>query len=119
MPKSIKPKPEKITSAGRKILAGLEQLRDAYVSGDFSKLTVRTVEIPEPHEYRARDIKTLRESMGVSQGVFARLVAVSPELVAHWEHGLRKPAPLACRLFDQIREDPAAFVATYIHRKSA
>jgi len=72
-------------AAGRKLLAGLEQLHRAYATGDFSKLTVRTVEVPVPNEYGARDVKALRDALGVSQGIFAQLVAVSPELVAHWD----------------------------------
>jgi hypothetical protein len=45
MPKAKKSKRVKTTAAGRKILAGLNQLHDAYVSGDFSMVTFRSVEI--------------------------------------------------------------------------
>jgi len=37
-------------------------------------------------------------------------MGVSTDLVAHWEHGLRKPAPMARRLMDNIQEEPDAFV---------
>lgn len=105
--------------AGEKILAGLRELQDAIVGGDASKLTLRTVQIPEPAHYRPRDIKALRQTLDVSQGVFADLVAVSAVLVAQWESGIRRPAPVVCRLLDKIREDPAGYVASLVRRKSA
>jgi putative transcriptional regulator len=105
--------------AGEKILAGLRELHDAIVGGDVSKLTLRTVEIPDPRSYGPRDIKSLRHSLKVSQGVFADLVAVSAVLVAQWECGIRRPAPVVCRLLDRISEDPAGYVASLVRRKSA
>ena len=114
-----KRKPVQTNAAGRRLLASVRGTVDALEKGDTCKLTVRIVEIPEPGEYRARDVKVLRELLGVSQGIFARLVAVSPELVSHWEYGIRKPAPVVCRLFDRIKDNPGAFLSAYIHRKSA
>jgi putative transcriptional regulator len=104
---------------GEKILAGLRELHDALVGGDRSKLTLRTVEIPQPHPYGPSQIKTLRHRLGVSQSVFAGLVAVSAVLVAQWEGGLRRPAPVVCRLLDRINEDPAGYLASLVRRKSA
>jgi DNA-binding transcriptional regulator YiaG len=89
-------------AGGEKILAGLRELHDAIIGGDTSKLTVHTVEIPDPARYGPKQIKALRQSLGVSQTIFAHLLAVSPELVAHWEYGIRRPAPMACRLLDKI-----------------
>ena len=60
-------KPQEMSPAGKKILAGLKQLQTALETGDFSKVTVRTVEIAEPGKYAAKDVKVLRESLGVSQ----------------------------------------------------
>lgn len=104
---------------GEKILAGLRELHDAIVGGDKSKLTVHTVEISDPACYGPKDVKALRESLGVSQRIFAQLLAVSPELVAHWEYGIRKPAPIACRLLDKIKENPVDYLASLVQRKSA
>ena len=106
-------------TGGEKILAGLRELHDAIVGGDTSKLTVHAVEIPDPTAYGPKQVKALRQSLGVSQAVFAQLLAVSPELVAHWEYGIRKPAPIACRLLDRIRENPGGYLASLIRRKSA
>jgi len=107
------------TAAGQKILRGLIEIRDALASGDMSKLTIRTVQIPEPARYTAQEIRALRASLDVSQAVFAELVAVSPALVAQWESGIRQPAPIARRLLDKMREDPEAFLSSLIRRKTA
>jgi putative transcriptional regulator len=104
---------------GEKILAGLRELHEAIVGGDTSKLTVHTVEIDDPAEWGPRQIKSLRQKLAVSQRIFAQLLAVSPELVSHWEYGIRRPAPIACRLLDKIAEAPQAYLSSLMHRKSA
>jgi DNA-binding transcriptional regulator YiaG len=38
----------------------------------------------------------------MSQAVFANLMGVSLVLVQSWEQGVRTPAPMACRLLDEI-----------------
>ena len=115
----LKRKTERTNAAGRRLLESMRGLVEAVEKGDTSKLTTRVVEIPQPSTYSARDVKSLRQSLGVSQGIFAQLVAVSPELVSHWEYGIRKPAPVVCRLFDRIKDNPTAFLAAYVRRKSA
>lgn len=104
---------------GEKLLAGLRELHDALVGGDASKLTLRTVEISEPRRYGPKQVKEVRRALGVSQAVFAELVAVSPVLVAQWEGGVRRPAPVVCRLLDEISQHPAGYLASLVHRKSA
>ncbi|HSZ54767.1 MAG TPA: helix-turn-helix domain-containing protein [Tepidisphaeraceae bacterium] len=104
-------------AAGRQIMAGIAELEEVLRTGDFSKLTMRTVEIPEPSRYTPKQVKALRQRLGVSQAVFAELLAVSAQLVAHWEYGIRKPAPLACRLLDKIEENPSAYLSSLmLHR---
>ena len=39
-------------------MAALYELHDAVMSGDASKLTRRTVEIPEPAKYGPKDVKS-------------------------------------------------------------
>ncbi|HEY2588360.1 MAG TPA: helix-turn-helix domain-containing protein [Tepidisphaeraceae bacterium] len=106
------------TAAGRELIAALREAVHAATTGDTSRLTIREVEIPDPADYGPKDIKRLRASMGVSQGIFARLLGVSPELVAHWEYGIRKPAPLARRLMDKVKQDPAAYMAELVRRRT-
>jgi DNA-binding transcriptional regulator YiaG len=45
------------------------------------------------------------------------LLGVSPELVSHWEQGIRKPAPVVCRLLDQIKSDLPRFWGSLVKRK--
>ena len=106
------------TTAGQEILKALTEIRDALASGDLSKLTIRSVLISEPTQYGPKEIRALRESLDVSQAVFAHLVAVSPVLVAQWESGVREPAPLARRLLDQIKSNPGMFLSSLVRRRT-
>jgi putative transcriptional regulator len=102
----------KVKRLGARIKESLEELRDALASGQplESKFTVRTLEVPEPRPHDARSVRALRQSLGVSQAVFARLLGVSNELVEHWEQGIREPKPLARRLLDEISRDPKDYL---------
>ncbi len=75
------------------------------------QLTVRRVHVKEPGQYNAGRIRTIRESLNVSQVVFAQLLGVSPVLVRSWERGARAPAPIARRLIDQVCDNPSRFVS--------
>jgi putative transcriptional regulator len=94
----------------------LEELRDALETGrpleEF--FTVRTVEIPDPPAFDTKRVRALRKRMGVSQAVFASLLGVSPQLVEHWEQGVRVPQPIACRLLDEVSRDPKGFVQRHM-----
>ena len=109
----------KTNAAGRKLMAALRELHHAVMTGDTSKHTIREVEISEPGQYRASDVRALRSAMNVSQGVFAAMIGVSPALVQHWEHGIRGPGLLARRLLDQVRENPGKYARSVMQRKSA
>lgn len=103
--------PEK--PVGRRLLDGLRELADALESGTplESRFTVRTVgAIADPGAYDASAVRRTRQRLGASQAVFARLLAVSPVLVRAWEHGIRRPSPLARRLLDEINCDTARWL---------
>ena len=74
--------------------------------------TARTIEIPDPCEYRAREVRALRDSLHVSQAIFARLLGVSKILVQKWEAGDNVPSPMARRLMDSIKANPPAWLST-------
>jgi putative transcriptional regulator len=76
------------------------------------RFTVRTVSIPEPGKYSPTAVRKLRDQLGMSQAVFAELLGVSRVWVQGWERGVRHPSPLARRLMDTIRADPASWLAT-------
>jgi putative transcriptional regulator len=73
------------------------------------RFTVRTLAVAEPSPHGAASVRAIRKSLNVSQVVFARLLGVSPALVRAWELGSRIPAPIACRLLDQVRANPSSF----------
>lgn len=94
---------KKLDAAFREILAG--------------NVTVRQIEVAEPGVYGPKEVRALRDVIGVSQRLFAALVGVSPELVESWEQGVREPARLARRLLDTIAENPKAFTQRIMHSR--
>jgi DNA-binding transcriptional regulator YiaG len=71
---------------------------------------MKTVEIPDPPRFSATAIHRLRDRLGLSQGLFAKLLAVSRKLVEAWEAGTRTPSPVACHLLDAIARDPTPYI---------
>ncbi len=75
------------------------------------KLTLRTVEIPDPPpEIAAREVASLRTRVGMSQSVFARVLNVSTKTVQSWEQGVRKPSQAALRLLQVYRQNPSGLL---------
>lgn len=105
-------------AAGRELIESVRQAHHAVTSGDWSSLRLREVEVPAPDEYGPRQVRAVRDSLAVTQRTFARLLGVSPELVEHWEQGIRRPSLLARRLLDQIRHDPGAYLAAVMRRRA-
>jgi len=69
------------------------------------KLNLRStvIEVPEPPaEYQKKDIKRIRTSISVSQGLFAKFLNVSVKTVQSWEAGERKPSHAALRLIELV-----------------
>ena len=74
------------------------------------KLTLRTKTLnlpPAIEPMKAREIVALRNSCGVSQAVFARLLNVPKVTAISWEKGRRKPTGAALRLLDLARKKPS------------
>ncbi|HZK81667.1 MAG TPA: hypothetical protein VFC46_11380 [Humisphaera sp.] len=94
----------------REIIDDLKELNATLEAGIplHEKYTVRTVHVvPDPGKYTATDVQRTRKLVGVSQPIFARMLGVSAALVRAWECGQRKPAPIARRMLDLVRADPA------------
>jgi putative transcriptional regulator len=96
------------------IMAGVREIERMLDEGKAPEemFTVRTVEIPQPNAYHGKDVRKLRESLGVSQGVFAYLLGVSLVLVKSWERDVRVPNTMACRLLDTIKANPTRWLAS-------
>jgi DNA-binding transcriptional regulator YiaG len=94
----------------REIITDLTELHATLKAGASlrDKYTVRTIRaVPDPGDYGAAEVRATRESVGVSQAVFAKMLGVSAALVRSWECGQRKPAPIARRLLDLVRANPS------------
>jgi putative transcriptional regulator len=96
------------------IMHNLSELAEAVSSGVplENRFTIHRISIPEPHEYSPATVKKLRGKLGMSQAVFAEVLGVSRVWVQAWERGVRQPSPLARRLMDTIRADPAAWLSS-------
>lgn len=94
------------TAAFSRIKTGLENAI-AHASGG-KRLTVREVVLPErPAGMSAAQIVALRTKvLGVSQGVFARVLNASPQTVHAWEQGRAKPSGPALRFLRIIEKQP-------------
>ena len=112
--------PKREPRVADEIMAGMRELERMMDRGKKpgELFTVKTVEIPEPNPYSAKQVLALRKSLNVSQALFAHLLGVSPVLVKSWEGGVRRPSPMARRLFDTIRANPAEWLAN-VRRASA
>jgi putative transcriptional regulator len=95
------------------ITAGMKAIEAMIASGKrpTEVFTARTIEIPDPSQYSARDVRELRESLHVSQAIFARLLGVSRILVQKWEAGDNIPSPMARRLMDSIQSNPPGWLS--------
>lgn len=85
----------------KKLKAGLE---DA-IAHEQGKLDLRSeiIEIPEPPaQYKAKEIKRIREKNRYSQGAFAKVLNVSIKTVQSWESGQRTPSQVALRLLEIV-----------------
>jgi putative transcriptional regulator len=73
------------------------------------KLTLRTKALslpPKVKPIKAKEIAAIRENLGASQAVFARLLNVPKVTAISWEKGRRKPTGAALRLLDLARKKP-------------
>lgn len=105
------------TAAGRELIAAMKEVHRAVTTGDYTGMTVREVEIPEPRTFAAADVRAVRKKLGASIAVFVKLCGVSSKLVEHWEQGRRLPSPLACRLLEKVDADPAAHLASLVRSR--
>jgi len=107
----------KWSAAGRSIMRGLKEIRDAYASGEplEKRFHVRTVVINEPGMYDTEAIIATRKKLDLSQAHFAKLVGVSLALAQSWEQGRRMPDAMARRLLDEINRQPKHWSAMVHH----
>ncbi|WP_052436084.1 type II toxin-antitoxin system RelE/ParE family toxin [Neochlamydia sp. EPS4] len=98
-----------------KLFKGLKKGLEEALAFAERKVTLKSelIEIPEPpNEYKAIDIKRIREKNHYSQGIFAKVLNVSVKTVQSWEAGTRVPSHAALRLLEIVDKgfyDPQIF----------
>jgi len=112
--KQTRKEPKRTNAAGAELLEGVRQVYEAVMTGNHEGLKVREVQIPEPSRYGAKEVRSLRDSLELSQPQFASIIGVSAEAVEHWEQGLRTPGASARRLMDHIRARPEEFLFWFL-----
>lgn len=74
-------------------------------------MTARTTTVQAPRVYEAESIQEIREKMGLSQAVFARVLNASSDTVKAWEQGKRKPDGMALTLLEIAERHPRVLLS--------
>ena len=69
-------------------------------------VTSRDVAVVPPSGYGAREVRAIRERLGMSQAVFATSLNVSAATVRAWEQGVRTPEGPSRRLLEIADRHP-------------
>ena len=88
------------------IMNGLTEAVEDAQSGQKS-LRRQMVSIIPVKEYSAKEVRSIRQSTGMSQKLFAGYMGVSIKTVEAWESGRNHPDGAACRLLALTKADPA------------
>ena len=85
----------------------VQDLMDAGLTTSLTDKELKTlgVNIPEV-KVTAEDIKKIRESIHLSQPVFAKLLNVSASSVKQWEQGKRTPTGSTKILLELLEKEP-------------
>jgi DNA-binding transcriptional regulator YiaG len=73
-------------------------------------MTARTASVQPPRAYGAEKIQEIREKMGLSQAVFARVLNASSDTVKAWEQGKRQPDGMALTLLEVAERHPGVLL---------
>jgi len=81
-------------------------------------MTARMAAVQPPRAYDAEKIQEIREKMGLSQAVFARVLNASSDTVKAWEQGKRHPDGMALALLEVAERHPKVLMER-VRAKSA
>lgn len=98
----------------KELFSEFQKSMEQALSHAQGKITLRTKQVPVPKKVTALapgQIRKLRERLGTSQAVFARLLNVSTTTEIKWETGRRKPSGAALRLLDIANKRPEILFA--------
>ena len=89
----------------KSIITGLEEAA-SYEKGRIKARTVKCTVNPAP-EFNAQEIKSVRNSLQMTQATFAAVMGVSIKTVEAWEAGRNVPIGTARRMLSLLQADPA------------
>jgi putative transcriptional regulator len=85
----------------------IESLESLTADLSAGKLNARNVYLTvSPPDFSPADVKAARESLGLSQTLFANFIGASPSALRQWERGAKTPTPMAKRFLEAIKSDP-------------
>ncbi len=93
------------SAVAEELIAGMQSLLDDMQSGKGITVREVTIDMTIP-DLSADDVRAIRESLGLSQTLFAEFLGASTSAVRAWERGAKNPTPMARRFLDSIRTDP-------------
>ena len=91
-----------MSRAYESIMAGLTE---AVEDVKEKKLPRRMVTVLPVKEYRAEEVKAIRNKTGLSQKLFAGYMGVSDKTVEAWESGKNHPSGAASRILNMMEMD--------------
>jgi putative transcriptional regulator len=99
-------------SVGKELVRRLKKFSESLETTEnlADRFTCRTVKLDlAPRRYGPKLVKQTRQMLHASQAIFAQFLGVSRSAVRDWEQGIKPPSGAACRLMDEIRENPDYF----------
>ncbi len=95
---------KKKESAFNSIMTGLNQALE-HEKGNLTSVRRRKVTISSLPEYNAENIRSIRNSLNLSQLIFAEAIGVSIKTVEAWESGRNKPQGPALRMLQLLETE--------------
>jgi putative transcriptional regulator len=100
-----------IDNLGDALIASMSEGVDLLQKGKLSSLRKIEGKLPAPVESISRkEVRAIREQLGASQAVMARLINVPQRTWVSWESGDRKPSGAALKLLDIARKRPQTLI---------
>jgi putative transcriptional regulator len=96
----------------QELIEGMEALAEIGAVSGSTMRDFREDLITQPPSFSADNIRKIRESYGVSQGIFAALLNVSLSTVQKWEQGQKSPSAPASKLLDLVKNKGLGILIT-------
>jgi putative transcriptional regulator len=87
------------------IMRGLQEAVE-YSKGNLDARKIKKTFNPVKESYSPVEIKEIRNTLGMTRGMFAMVIGVSQKTVESWEAGRYSPDGAARRLISVLQQDP-------------